>query len=51
MLWVGYYSSKVIEEGRLGFIEGHAALLLVPRVLCRVPFEAELVHTYSVLSM
>src|SRR5882672_8793397 len=50
MLRVGYYSSKVIKESRLGFIERNAVLLLICHVLGWVPFEAEIVHTYSVLT-
>lgn len=50
MLWVRCHPSKVIKEGGLGFVKGNAVLLLVRRVFCRVPFEADIVYTYSVLT-
>ena len=50
VLWVGYHPSRVIEERRPGFIKRDALLLLVRRVFYRVLFEADIVHTYSVLT-
>ena len=51
MIWIGNYPGKVIKECRFGFVEGNAVFRLVRRVLCRIPIEAEVIHTYSVLTM
>jgi hypothetical protein len=51
MFWIGNYPGKVIKECRLGFVEGNAVFGLVRRVLCRIPIESEVIHTYSVLTM
>ena len=47
MVWILYQQSMLVEEYCSGLLEGNAMLLGIRCRLAGIPFEGDLVHTYT----